>query len=186
MNNTMNIKNVKKKRFEMESMVASKKSQAALEFLMTYGWVIFAVLIAIAALNTFGVFNISSYLPDKCVGTVDLECVDLRSVGTDGEVLFQIQNSMGQDIRLTSGSLSSNTDDCILNDAKGMLGKGIPTDSLTSTNVDIPNSEYASILLSCGALSKGRADVEFSLRYINLQTSNPHNAVYTIRVFVDN
>ena len=34
-----------------------KKSQAALEFIMTYGWAILAVIIAIAALSYFGVLK---------------------------------------------------------------------------------------------------------------------------------
>ena len=35
----------------------SKKSQAAMEFLMTYGWAILAAIIAIGVLAYFGVFN---------------------------------------------------------------------------------------------------------------------------------
>ena len=37
-----------------------KKSQAAMEFLMTYGWAILVVLVAICALAYFGVLS-----PDK-------------------------------------------------------------------------------------------------------------------------
>ena len=40
-----------------------KKSQAAMEFLMTYGWAILVVLVAIAALAYFGVLD-----PNKFVG----------------------------------------------------------------------------------------------------------------------
>ncbi|HLC57535.1 MAG TPA: hypothetical protein VJH95_03110 [Candidatus Nanoarchaeia archaeon] len=36
---------------------SSKKAQAAMEFLMTYGWAILVVLIAIAALYAMGVFS---------------------------------------------------------------------------------------------------------------------------------
>lgn len=34
-----------------------KKSQAAMEFLMTYGWAILVVLVFLGALTYFGVFN---------------------------------------------------------------------------------------------------------------------------------
>ena len=39
------------------AQIKHKKSQAAMEFLMTYGWAILVVLAAIAALAYFGVLN---------------------------------------------------------------------------------------------------------------------------------
>ncbi|NIA04196.1 MAG: hypothetical protein GWP09_02490 [Nitrospiraceae bacterium] len=42
-----------------------KKSQAAMEFLMTYGWAIIIILAATAALLYFGVFNPGKVLGDK-------------------------------------------------------------------------------------------------------------------------
>ncbi len=38
-------------------MIYNKKGQAAMEFLMTYGWAILAAIIAIGVLAYFGVFN---------------------------------------------------------------------------------------------------------------------------------
>ena len=40
-----------------------KKGQAAMEFLMTYGWAILVVLAAIAALAYFGVLSPARFLP---------------------------------------------------------------------------------------------------------------------------
>lgn len=45
----------------------NKKAQAAMEFLMTYGWAILVVLAAIAALAYFGVLSPAKFLPEKCV-----------------------------------------------------------------------------------------------------------------------
>ncbi|HGJ67134.1 TPA: hypothetical protein ENS27_17370 [bacterium] len=45
-----------------------RKAQAALEFLMTYGWAIMVVLAAIGALAYFGVLSPSNFLPDQCTG----------------------------------------------------------------------------------------------------------------------
>ena len=47
-----------------------KKAQAALEFLMTYGWAILVVLAAIGALAYFGVLSPSNFLPSKCTAGV--------------------------------------------------------------------------------------------------------------------
>ena len=44
-----------------------KRAQAAMEFLMTYGWAILVVLIAIGALAYFGVLSPEQFLPEKCV-----------------------------------------------------------------------------------------------------------------------
>jgi len=40
-----------------------KKGQALMEFLMTYGWAILVVLVAIGALAYFGVLNPERFLP---------------------------------------------------------------------------------------------------------------------------
>ena len=42
-------------------MMKSKKSQVAMEFLMTYGWAILVAIIAIGVLAYFGVFSPSTY-----------------------------------------------------------------------------------------------------------------------------
>ncbi len=43
-----------------------KKGQAALEFLMTYGWAFLVILVMIGTLAYFGVLNVSALLPDRC------------------------------------------------------------------------------------------------------------------------
>ncbi len=43
-----------------------KKGQAAMEFLMTYGWAILVVIIAIGSLWYFGALNPSTFLPNQC------------------------------------------------------------------------------------------------------------------------
>ena len=52
----------------------NKKSQAAMEFLMTYGWAILVVLAAIAALAYFGVLSPAKLLPEKCVIEAGITC----------------------------------------------------------------------------------------------------------------
>ena len=92
-----------------------KKAQAAMEFLMTYGWAILVVLLAIAALAYFGVLNPGRYLPSSCTLGAGLSCTDFKVVGTDpttsfGEVTLVIQNGMGQDLSLFNVSIAG---DCV-------------------------------------------------------------------------
>ncbi len=73
-----------------------KSGQAAMEFLMTYGWAILAVLISIAALAYFGVLNPSRFLPQSCTLFPGIACTDV-TVNNAG-VSLVIQNGLGQNL----------------------------------------------------------------------------------------
>mgnify|MGYP001585014127 CR=1 FL=1 len=77
-----------------------RKSQAALEFLMTYGWAILVVLVAIGALAYFGVLSPDKFLPAKCTLQSGIVCLDHKATATTLEIV--IQNSLGFDIRVDS------------------------------------------------------------------------------------
>jgi len=72
-----------------------KKGQAAMEFLMTYGWAILVVLIAIGALAYFGVLNTSRFLPESCTIAPGIGCK--FQVPTD-DLTLRLTNGMGQDV----------------------------------------------------------------------------------------
>ncbi|MBI5391980.1 hypothetical protein HZB00_03170, partial [Candidatus Woesearchaeota archaeon] len=55
-----------------------KKGQAAMEFLMTYGWAILVVLVAIGALAYFGVLSPSRFLPRSCTIGPGFSCDDAK------------------------------------------------------------------------------------------------------------
>ena len=63
----------------------NRKSQSAMEYLMTYGWAILVVLIALGALFYLGVFNPKT--PSTCNANAPLTCTDvLASETTPGTV----------------------------------------------------------------------------------------------------
>ena len=66
----------------MVTFGSSKKAQAAMEFLMTYGWAILVVLVVIGALSYFGVLSPSTLLPEKCTFPVSVSCTDHTVVGS--------------------------------------------------------------------------------------------------------
>ena len=96
------VKNLQKK-------VQSKKAQAALEFLTTYGWAFLVILIMIAALSYFGVFDPSRFLPDKCIfGTGIGVCQDF-TVLSNGNLVFTIFNNLGSPVVInTNGTIQVN------------------------------------------------------------------------------
>ena len=74
----------------------SKKGQAAMEFLMTYGWAILVVLVAIGALAYFGVLNPSRFLPSSCTMGPGVGCDD--HIVTAASVQLMLRNGLGQDL----------------------------------------------------------------------------------------
>lgn len=76
-----------------------KKGQAAMEFLMTYGWAILAAVIVIAVLASFGVFSPGKYIPNKCLLTAPLGCV-AGTADTTG-IQIEVRNGAGDTITIT-------------------------------------------------------------------------------------
>ena len=73
-----------------------KRAQAAMEFLMTYGWAILVVLVAIGALAYFGVLSPEKFLPSSCTLPSGLACIDHKATATG--VTLVIRNGMGFDL----------------------------------------------------------------------------------------
>ena len=67
------------------------KAQAAMEFLLSYGWIILAVLLAIGALVYFGVLSSEKLLPERCILPHGLYCADHKV--TPNEVVLVVENS---------------------------------------------------------------------------------------------
>ncbi len=85
-----------------------RKGQAAMEFLMTYGWAILVVLAAIAALAYFGVLSPGNLLPERTTFTAPLPNVDNALVDAEensAEIAFR--NNVGVKINLTGTGTAS-------------------------------------------------------------------------------
>jgi len=87
-------------------MKNNKKGQAAMEFLMTYGWAILVVLAAIGALAYFGVLSPDRFLPDKCTANPPFSCSEFKIDGTADTVMISLQANGGQDLTDVTVELS--------------------------------------------------------------------------------
>ena len=85
----------------------NKKGQAAMEFIMTYGWAILVVLVAIAALAYFGVLSPGKYLPEKCVPAAGIGCTSFKATTTGVDLI--LQNALGKDITVTAINIADET-----------------------------------------------------------------------------
>jgi hypothetical protein len=88
-----------------------RKGQAALEFMMTYGWAILVVLAAIGALSYFGILNPSKFTPDTCLASSGFACpgkpiVGGGNVAGDGTVIFSIVNGLGYKVTIDTADMT--------------------------------------------------------------------------------
>ncbi len=84
-----------------------KKAQAAMEFLMTYGWAILVVLAAIAALAYFGVLSPSKFLPEKCLLETGFTCVSSKVAEASSTIV--LSNGLGRSVFITQIDIGSCT-----------------------------------------------------------------------------
>lgn len=88
--------------------MVNKKAQAALEFLMTYGWAILVVLAAIGALAYFGVLSPSNFLPDQCTATSGVGCLGKPSINSTA-IIFTLTNGIGQTLSVENINTSKSS-----------------------------------------------------------------------------
>lgn len=86
-----------------------KRAQAAMEFLMTYGWAILVVLVAIGALAYFGVLNPSRFLPSSCTIAPGMSCDEFKVTASADSVQLLLRNGMGEDLTSVDVSISGCT-----------------------------------------------------------------------------
>ena len=84
------------------------KGQSALEYLVTYGWAILAIVIIAGVLWYFGIFNPSKYVGEKqCGGFSAFICQDFK-VNSSGWLSIVFNNKVGGQItgtNVTTGTL---------------------------------------------------------------------------------
>ncbi|MBI3035198.1 hypothetical protein HYY71_02650 [Candidatus Woesearchaeota archaeon] len=94
---------------------ATRKGQAALEFLTTYGWAFLVILIMIGTLAYFGILSPSKILPNRCNIGPEFECVDYQISAATNEFKLRLKNNVGEPIIIQSiaiGSESATTYSC--------------------------------------------------------------------------
>jgi hypothetical protein len=135
-------------------LLSKMRGQAAMEFLMTYGWAILVVLIVIGALAYFGVLSPSNLLPEKCTFPVSLTCVDFNVAGstTTGSVTLVLQNGAGRDMSISKMVVNSDA----LASGGAACNVPVPPTVLPST---LSNGNKASFVIGgagCAWVDQGR------------------------------
>lgn len=97
-----------------------RKSQAALEFLTTYGWAFLVILIMIGALAYFGVLSPSKILPNRCTMGTEFQCLDHQLVvtvpaggvaGDYPQMKLRLKNNVGEAITVLAADIAADKED---------------------------------------------------------------------------
>ncbi|MBD3397654.1 hypothetical protein GF412_00775 [Candidatus Micrarchaeota archaeon] len=131
--------------------MSSKKGQAAMEYLMTYGWALVALVAVIAALMATGAFNPSYLIAEECTLQPDLACTGhllyIDSGGTP-QLEFRISNGLGHDILL--GDVKVTTSD----------NEEYESYDLDPAGSKIEQGESKEVMMALGNLRTIKDDVE--------------------------
>jgi len=156
-----------------------KKGQAAMEFLMTYGWAILVVIAAIAALAYFGVLDPARLLPDRCTSSAGMDCVDKANVEST-QMDVALRNNVGFTINVTDLAVtgfSACTAELAAEGAAGTLT------NLSQGAVSVANNEVIKLQVSgCSGVATGdRFDGVLTVEYLNTETGITNNVAVDIR-----
>ena len=149
-----------------------KRGQAAMEFLMTYGWAILVVLVVIGALAYFGILNPQTLLPERCELQMGLHCKDYlisTDANNNGEIRLTIENGRGNDIVVTKVNATS---------------QEFNGSCVNQTSTDILNGESAEFVLTgCkipakykGKSAKHKWEVQIEWHSLGSSTAYTHTA----------
>ena len=155
-----------------------RRAQAAMEFLMTYGWAILVVLVAIGALAYFGVLSPDNFLPERCTGPAGMDCLDKATIeATPNNVTFVLKNNNGFDI--TNLSVTSVSDNC-----GSLLNSTVMTENASSVfnpSTTAQNNRRILIELTCATdFTTGRFKSNIGVNYANAQSGLAHVATVAI------
>jgi len=145
-----------------------KKGQAALDFLMTYGWAIALVVIVAAALFALGVFDVSNFIGTKAPGFSE---VAVQGWSYSGAVLqARLTNQVGQKINITGMSV--------------VVGSASPV-ACTGTPVQLAVGETTAVgALNCTGLASQSVgtgyQAKLTINYTDMNSGYPASATGTL------
>jgi len=137
-------------------MKKGQKGQTALEYLVTYGWAILAIVIIAGVLWYFGVFNPSRFVEERtCGGSTRFACLDYK-VDTAGTLTIVLGNKGGTSITINGTTPLSS----------GCVGSSISSDgNFTCT---------AASFVPAGPAGSSFDQKSFQVTFVDRQTALSH------------
>lgn len=139
------------------------RAQAALEFLMAYGWAVLVVLIAVGSLAYFGVLSPETLFPNKCILHAGLVCLDYRVESF--RAILVLQNAGGGSMTLDKVAVSTNNQECYNNESITLTNNEKAVITITDCNNGATNDRF-----------NGAINITYTL-----EEKLTHNAAGTLR-----
>ena len=92
----------------MDMKLSTKRSQSALEYMMTYGWAILIIVIVAVILYSMGIFNPASSISTTVTGFSSTP-VSSAIFTDNGGLSLSVQNSVGYPIEITNITATTTT-----------------------------------------------------------------------------
>jgi hypothetical protein len=139
------------------------KAQAAMEYLMTYGWAILIVIIVAAALYALGVFNPATWTGTRTTGFPNIGVPqDWQYTGTSGQLQVILRNGLGKAIDVSAVTATCNT-------SAGPYGVQLYSAGVGSLGAGVTRAYYTNATVAaeqCDAISSGSSfSVQLKVEY---------------------
>ncbi len=138
-----------------------RRGQAALEYVVTYGWVFVGIALVLGALAYFGVLDPSQWSADRCYFGTQLSCEDALIDTSIDELSFYLRNNFGKNITVTDARI---------------LDNGQVTGTCTSCPVMIRPSKGGSIVIQYPAGRYTQHEKERIIARVEIQRTQPASA----------
>jgi hypothetical protein len=150
-----------------------KKSQSALEYMMTYGWAILIIVIVAAVLYSLGIFNPASSVSATVTGFSGFGGVTAECYG-NGVLRISLGNSLGSQIDITSITTK--------NTATGVVATFVPNSTLDPTPYITPDGRYVFSVSNACPSSGIRYSVNVNVNYTEPDQifQGPYSSVGTV------
>lgn len=154
-----------------------RKSQAALEFLTTYGWAFLVILIMIGTLAYFGILSPGKILPNRCNTGPEFECLDFQISATDNTLKMKFKNNVGEPITVQSITLDSETS------TKFACSTAPSNPTAWKTGEIIDFSWSGCNAAATGMVSGEKGKILFKLRYFSVSSGSNYAKEVSGEVF---
>lgn len=149
------------------------KAQSAMEYLMTYGWAILIISVALVSLYALGLFNPASFAHTSCIFPADFSCLNSQ-LSTDGSFVINIEQSTQSPINVTAIGCNSN-------DSATHMVSFVSNQIYLQIGSNVSISGNSTTLLQCwdnGTVVNAKPGSLFNgyviVNYTNVETGFPH------------
>jgi hypothetical protein len=150
-----------------------------MEYLMTYGWAILIIAIALGVLFELGLFNPSSFVSTSCIFPADFSCI-FSTMYTNGTLIVNLEQSTSSPINITAIGCNSNASlthmvSFVPNAISLQIGSNVTISGNTVTPLQCWTNNTA-FSGRPGSLFKGYV----LINYTDIQTGFPHTISGTV------